>query len=228
MKRRPLIRIRSLPRRGRSSRRACTATLAPRAPRLPCAARELRHVERTNADGRGRCRRRVQVAGARRWATAGWLRACGRPDAHRRRAADDHRHARDLPGARDAGVPFGPRRLRVRDAGTGLGRDRARRHATRRRRATCPRVAQRRRDRRLRAVRARRRLRRRGACAAARGRDGDGYVLDGEKTWICNGGIADFYVRVRAYRARRRGRAASRRSSSMRARRASRSPSASR
>jgi acyl-CoA dehydrogenase len=25
-------------------------------------------------------------------------------------------------------------------------------------------------------------------------RDGDGYMLDGEKTWISNGGIADFYV----------------------------------
>jgi alkylation response protein AidB-like acyl-CoA dehydrogenase len=25
-------------------------------------------------------------------------------------------------------------------------------------------------------------------------RDGDGYVLDGEKTWISNGGLADFYV----------------------------------
>ncbi|MDH7798178.1 MULTISPECIES: acyl-CoA dehydrogenase family protein [unclassified Beijerinckia] len=25
-------------------------------------------------------------------------------------------------------------------------------------------------------------------------RDGDGYVLDGEKTWISNGGIADFYI----------------------------------
>jgi acyl-CoA dehydrogenase len=30
------------------------------------------------------------------------------------------------------------------------------------------------------------------ACAATR--DGDDYVLDGEKTWISNGGIADFYV----------------------------------
>jgi alkylation response protein AidB-like acyl-CoA dehydrogenase len=30
-------------------------------------------------------------------------------------------------------------------------------------------------------------------CCAARA-DGDGYVLDGEKTWISNGGIADFYV----------------------------------
>lgn len=29
-------------------------------------------------------------------------------------------------------------------------------------------------------------------CAAHR--DGDGYVLNGEKTWISNGGIADFYV----------------------------------
>ena len=28
----------------------------------------------------------------------------------------------------------------------------------------------------------------------AAARDGDGYVLDGEKTWISNGGIADFYV----------------------------------
>ena len=27
-----------------------------------------------------------------------------------------------------------------------------------------------------------------------RARDGDDYVLDGEKTWISNGGIADFYV----------------------------------
>ena len=25
-------------------------------------------------------------------------------------------------------------------------------------------------------------------------RDGDSYRLDGEKTWISNGGIADFYV----------------------------------
>jgi alkylation response protein AidB-like acyl-CoA dehydrogenase len=30
------------------------------------------------------------------------------------------------------------------------------------------------------------------ACAARR--EADGYVLDGEKTWISNGGIADFYV----------------------------------
>jgi acyl-CoA dehydrogenase len=32
------------------------------------------------------------------------------------------------------------------------------------------------------------------ACAARAVDDGNGYVLDGEKTWISNGGIADFYV----------------------------------
>jgi acyl-CoA dehydrogenase len=30
--------------------------------------------------------------------------------------------------------------------------------------------------------------------ATAARRDGNGYVLDGEKTWISNGGIADFYI----------------------------------
>ena len=33
-----------------------------------------------------------------------------------------------------------------------------------------------------------------GAIAMTARRDGDAYVLDGEKTWISNGGIADFYV----------------------------------
>ena len=33
-----------------------------------------------------------------------------------------------------------------------------------------------------------------GAMALAARADGDDYVLDGEKTWISNGGIADFYV----------------------------------
>jgi acyl-CoA dehydrogenase len=33
-----------------------------------------------------------------------------------------------------------------------------------------------------------------GAVALAARRSGDAYVLDGEKTWISNGGIADFYV----------------------------------
>jgi alkylation response protein AidB-like acyl-CoA dehydrogenase len=33
-----------------------------------------------------------------------------------------------------------------------------------------------------------------GAMRCAAHEDGDGYVLNGEKTWISNGGIADFYV----------------------------------
>jgi alkylation response protein AidB-like acyl-CoA dehydrogenase len=33
-----------------------------------------------------------------------------------------------------------------------------------------------------------------GAMRCAARQDGDSYVLDGEKTWISNGGIADFYV----------------------------------
>jgi alkylation response protein AidB-like acyl-CoA dehydrogenase len=33
-----------------------------------------------------------------------------------------------------------------------------------------------------------------GAMTTAAQADGDGYIIDGEKTWISNGGIADFYV----------------------------------
>ena len=39
-----------------------------------------------------------------------------------------------------------------------------------------------------------------GAMAMSARREGDDYVLDGEKTWISNGGIADFYYGVRAHR----------------------------
>jgi hypothetical protein len=68
------------------------------------------------------------------------------------------------------------------------------------------------------------------ACAARI--DGDSYLLDGEKTWISNGGIADFYV-VFARTGdtgdpKSRERAASAPSSSIATRRASRSPSGSR
>ena len=77
--------------------------------------------------------------------------------------------------------------------GLGLGRDQPGRHARSRRQRWLPRVA-------------------RGeaiaafalsepdagsdvaAMACAARVDGDHYVLDGEKTWISNGGIADFYV----------------------------------
>ena len=90
-------------------------------------------------------------------------------------------------------------------------------------------------DRRLRAVRARGRLRCRGAAMRGAQSTATHAVLDGEKTWISNGGIADFYVvfarsgeapgeRRRAPRAAPR---ASPPSSSRPARRASRSPSAS-
>ena len=46
--------------------------------------------------------------------------------------------------------------------------------------------------------------------ATAARRDGADYVLDGEKIWISNGGIADVYTGVRCAPAKRRGRAASR------------------
>ena len=49
-------------------------------------------------------------------------------------------------------------------------------------------------DRRVRALRARSRIGRSRADDATARRDGDTYVLDGEKTWISNAGIADFYV----------------------------------
>jgi acyl-CoA dehydrogenase len=55
---------------------------------------------------------------------------------------------------------------------------------------------------------------------------GDDYVLNGEKTWISNGGIADMYV-VFARTGEAPGRAAFPPSSSTPACRASRSPSAS-
>ena len=109
----------------------------------------------------------------------------------RRRRRD--RHALDLPRARDARAPRRPGRLRVRDAGPRLGRDQPRRQ--RRAEGALPAAGRARRgDRRVRAVRARRRLRRRARWRCAARADGDDYVLDGEKTWISNGGIADFYV----------------------------------
>jgi alkylation response protein AidB-like acyl-CoA dehydrogenase len=61
-------------------------------------------------------------------------------------------------------------------------------------------------------------------CAARA--DGDHYVLEGEKTWISNGGIADFYV-VFARTGEAPVRAGCRPSSSMPTPRDSRSPSAS-
>jgi len=65
-----------------------------------------------------------------------------------------------------------------------------------------------------------------GAIATTATRDGPGYVLNGTKTWISNGGIADHYV-VFARSGEEKGTKACPRSSSMRARPASRSPRAS-
>ena len=59
-------------------------------------------------------------------------------------------------------------------------------------RATC-RASPRRGDRRVRAVRARGRLRCRGDDSCSARATATHYVLDGDKTWISNGGIADFY-----------------------------------
>ena len=111
--------------------------------------------------------------------------------ARRRRRRD--RHALDLPDPRDAGAPLRPGRLRVRDAGPRLWRDQPARHARAEGGAICRAWRAARRSR-VCAVRARCRLRRRRAGRAPRAHDGDHYVLDGEKTWISNGGIADFYV----------------------------------
>jgi acyl-CoA dehydrogenase len=163
------------------------------------------------------CRALVRALGAGGWLRHAWA-------ASRTAARPSDRHPRALPGPRDAGAPRRPGRLRVRDAGPGLGRDQPGRHA-RAARALAAEGGARRGDRGLRAVRARGRLRRRGDAVRAR-IDGDHAVLDGEKTWISNGGIADFYV-VFARTGERRARAASRPSSSRPARRASRSPSAS-
>ena len=66
---------------------------------------------------------------------AGWLRHASAARVRRRCRRD--RHARDLPAARDAGAPLRPRRFRLRHAGPGLGRDHARRHAGAETRAIC-------------------------------------------------------------------------------------------
>ena len=120
-----------------------------------------------------------------------------------------------------------PRRLRVRDAGPRLAARSASPARRRRSARYLPRVA------RGEAIAAfalsepDAGLRRRGDGAARARATATTAVLDGEKTWISNGGIADFYVvfartRRGAGRARHLGA-----SSSMPTRRASRSPSAS-
>ena len=95
--------------------------------------------------------------------------------------------------ARNPGAPFGPRRFRLRHAGPRLRRHHALRHRGTEARLPAPRRAP------ATAIAAFALSEPdAGSDVAALGcaarRDGDGYVLDGEKTWISNGGIADFYV----------------------------------
>ena len=156
--------------------------------------RELDAWAAANLARSSRERRRRRLPHAVRQARGGRLAAPrGRRHRLRRRVRRD-RHARDLPDPRDAGAPLRPRRFRLRHAGPGLGRDHPLRHARSRNARYLPRVASRRGDRGVRPLRAGRRIGRGGDQLRARREDGDAYVLNGEKTWISNGGIADFYV----------------------------------
>ena len=111
-----------------------------------------------------------------------------------RRAAPAARRAHALPRARDPGVPRRARRLRLRHAGARHRLDLALRHAGAEA-ALSAAGARRQGDRRLRAVRAGSRLRRRRAGDDRRRRTATRMCgIDGEKTWISNGGIADHYV----------------------------------
>ncbi len=144
-----------------------------------CAARARR--------GRGR---RMPRAGA--LARRGRLAAPrGRRPAARRGRCD--RHPRDLPDPRDPGAPQRPGGFRVRHAGPGLGRDQPAGHAANRRSATCRgwRAARRSRPSRCPSRKQAPMWRRCSATPTSRAAHA---VLNGEKTWISNGGIADFYV----------------------------------
>jgi enoyl-CoA hydratase/carnithine racemase/DNA-binding MarR family transcriptional regulator len=114
----------------------------------------------------------------------------GRHGAWRRRRGD--RHARHLPDPRDARPPQRAGRLRLRHAGLGSG-------------AISLPAAAAQRERYLPARGGREAIAAFAlsepeagsdvaAMACSARADGDGWVLDGEKTWISNGGIADFYV----------------------------------
>ena len=208
---------RRAPATGRSSRTRI-AQLRARARRLGDAAPR---ATATAADVDAACR--ALVARARRRPAGCATRS---PARVRRRGRRD-RHALDLPGARDAGAPLRASptsRSRCR----GWARARSASHGSRRAAssATC------------RAWRAARRSPR-SRCRsptpaptsrrwpAPRASTATHYVLDGEKTWISNGGIADFYV-VFARTGEAPGRARHLApSSSTPARPASRSPSAS-
>ncbi len=141
-------------------------------------------------DDERRRRRELPRVGARAGRRRDSARLRSRP---LRRIAGRARRAHALPGARNAGTTLGACRLCLRDAGSGQRADRAVRHAPNCSaaifRASSP-----------------------GGCIAAFAlsereagsdvaaiatrarRDGEAYVIDGEKTWISNAGLADFYV----------------------------------
>ena len=109
------------------------------------------------------------------------------------RAASGARRAHALHRPRNPGVPRRARRFRLRHAGARHRLD----LAVRLRGVEAPLSAagaRRQGDRGLRAVGARGRLRRRGAGHDRRSPTVRHFRLDGEKTWISNGGIADHYV----------------------------------
>ena len=152
--------------------------------------RELERVGRTarrspTTTSMRRAARWVRALGA-----AGFLRHCV-PAAHG--GVREKLDSRSLCVARETlAYADGPRRFRVRDAGPRQRAD----HARGQRGAAAALVADggaRRGDRRVRAVRAGSRLGRASRSATRATRDGDGWRIDGCKTWISNGGIADFY-----------------------------------
>ena len=124
---------------------------------------------------------------------AGWLKLWRRRHGVRR-PRRHHRHARRLPAARNARETLAVSRT-SRWPCRGSARARSRSRGTHEQKTRyLPRVAQRRRPSRrsrcpnLKPARTSRRM------ALSAREDGDAYVLDGDKTWISNGGIADFYV----------------------------------
>ena len=132
-----------------------------------------------------RRRRRRDLPRARRAPRPSRGPACGL----QRRA----RRALALPRPRDAGLPRRPRRLRVRDAGPRLRRDLAVRHGRAEGRAPAAR-RRRRGDRRASRCPSRRPAPTSPRSRPPRAATATATCIDGDKTWISNGGIADVYI----------------------------------
>ena len=129
---------------------------------------------------------------SRKLGDGGWLRYCV-PAAYGG-VHDDARRPLARADPRDAGPPFsGLADFAFAMQGLGSGTI-SLFGSEAQKRAYLPAVAAGREDRRLRAHRAELRLRRRRRWRRSAAESGDGYVVDGAKTYISNGGIADFYV----------------------------------